>query len=104
MKLYAGLLALGLTLAPSLANATYCYGEQVNYVIWYGSAIYFTTNKSCPSWCQVDSTQASDVQDRAYSMLLSAKLSGNTLVIDWPQVTTSCAVVPGLSVPDIIIL
>jgi hypothetical protein len=92
--------------ASSLANAgEYCWNETVQYVILNGGDIYFTTNKSCPSWCKVDPAWTEEQRKRAYAMLLSAKLAEKPLTLYWTEHATSCAgAVPAYSIPIVVLL
>src|SRR5438132_1056410 len=66
--------------APALASAgAYCYGEHITQVVLIQESIYFTTDVSCPNWCEVSPAWSATQQNRAYAGLLAAKLSGNSV-------------------------
>jgi D-alanyl-D-alanine carboxypeptidase len=94
------------SLASMPARAEYCWNETVQYVVVHGDGnVYFTTNKSCPSWCMVNNTWSADQRKQAYAMLLAARTSEKPLTFDWAEHSTSCAgAVPVFSKPVAIIL
>jgi hypothetical protein len=53
----------------------YCFNESVYYLIVKGDDIFFTTSKSCQSWCAVNASWSAEAKKRAYASLLAAKMS-----------------------------
>ena len=91
--------------APALASAgAYCYGEHITQVVLIQESIYFTTDVSCPNWCEVSPAWSATQQNRAYAGLLAAKLSGSGVSFYWNEQTTSCSPVePANSVPPTVV-
>lgn len=97
--------AMTMTGISSNASATtdYCFNETVNQVILHSDGnIYYTTSHTCHSWCKIDPTWNADMQDRAMSMLLTARTAGKTLSFQFSELTAGCAVVPVFSSPGLI--
>ena len=79
----------------SLALAIGCAGAQadvwcletVTQVIMHSNGgVYFTTNATCPSWCQLNWSTA-DAISKGYAMLLSANAQGKQVNFDWPSLS-----------------
>lgn len=95
------LAVVALMLSATTANAAqYCWGEKIDQVVLLGDNIYFSTDKSCPTWCSVSASWSAGARDRAYSMLLTAKASNRPLSFYWSTAATACAVMPAYSFPD----
>lgn len=61
-------------------------GESVTSVILHKNKnIYFTTDKTCTSWCQIKWTAEGD-KNRAFSALLAAKIAKNKISFRWPAI------------------
>jgi hypothetical protein len=100
----ASLLLIG-CLVSKPVFAEYCWSETVTSVILQGGTIYFTTNKTCPSWCAVDPAWSGDQRKEAYAMLMAARLAEKPLTFFWAEHGTSCAgTLPVSSKPQAIIL
>jgi D-alanyl-D-alanine carboxypeptidase len=72
-----------LTIASAQASAAADCKEQIKDLVVHSNGnIYFSTNLTCPTWCQLD--MGSEKQtDRAYSMLLAARVKGEELMFRW---------------------
>jgi hypothetical protein len=98
------LVATMLLLPATQARAEYCFSEKITGVILIGDVIYFNTDKTCASWCQVDPTWSTDAKNRVYSMLLTAKTSNQLVSFHWPTATTACMALPTSSKPGQVLL
>jgi hypothetical protein len=98
------LVATLLLLPATQAHAEYCFSEKITGIILVGDAVYFTTNKTCASWCEVNSTWSTDAKNRVYSTLLTAKTSNQLVSFHWPAATTACMALPTYSKPDQVLL
>lgn len=78
-------------LAPP-AHAEYCANEKIVTVITQGTQIFFTTDKSCPNWCSIDTSWPAAAQDRAFSQLLTAQNAGKPITFFWNAGAVACAV------------
>jgi hypothetical protein len=86
--------------ASAAHGGEYCWNETIKSVIQTdGGGVFFTTDKSCPSWCGANYANA-DAVKRAYALLLTASASGKKVTFYWPMVSSSCAVVPVYSQPE----
>ena len=89
-RIVAGLILLvGAVSTASAGN--YCYGETVTVVIMQGDAIFFETDKSCPSWCSVNASWSATAQARAFAMLTAAKVAGLPVSLYWNEQTAACS-------------
>jgi hypothetical protein len=95
------LLAFVALMLPAAAHAAqYCWSEKIDQVVLLGDNIYFSTDKSCPTWCSVSTGWSAEARNRAYSMLLTAKAANRPLSFYWSTAATACAVMPAYSFPD----
>lgn len=67
-----------------------CKEQIEDLVIHNNGNIYFSTNLTCPHWCQLDMGGEKQT-DRAYSMLLAARVKGEGLMFRWNSAITSCS-------------
>lgn len=93
MKQYVSTAAWVGTLTAIFSTAAhadvYC-SEQITQVIVNSSGgVYFTTNETCPNWCQLNFS-TSDAVKQGYAMLLAANAQGKTLMFEWGNLT-SCS-------------
>jgi hypothetical protein len=88
----------------SSARADYCFSEKIGQLVLVGDNIYFTTDKTCSSWCQVPTTWSADARNRAYSLLLTAKTTKALVSFNWPSAAGACAALPVYSAFDQIFL
>ena len=86
----AGALSVCSCLVPVARAGAYCT-EHVTQVIISGDSIYFTTDKSCPTWCSVDSTWSVNAQNRAYAALLTAQATQNAATFYWNDQASACS-------------
>lgn len=84
----------------SSARADYCFNEKIGQLILAGDSIYFTTDKTCSSWCQVPTNWSTDARNRAYSLLLTAKTTKTLVSFNWPTAPGACAALPTYSAFD----
>ncbi len=84
---------LGLALAavsPSHAG-DYCWNEKITQLILTGDDIFFTSEKSCLSWCRVNPAWSADAKNRAYATLLTARSTDRRVGFYFDSATVSCA-------------
>lgn len=98
------LVATLLLLPATQARAEYCFSERISQIVLVGEAIYFNTDKTCASWCEVNPAWSTDAKNRVYSMLLTAKTSNQLVSFHWPTATTACMALPTHSKPDQVLL
>lgn len=82
------------------AHAEYCFSEKIGQLVLVGDNVYFTTNKTCASWCQVPANWSADARNRAYSLLLTAKTTNMLVSFNWPTASGACAALPTYSAFD----
>lgn len=71
--------------ASVVSAGEYCWSDKVTMVIVKNGAIYFTSQKSCPNWCQVDPAWSVEGRNMAYSQLLTAKTTGGNITFYWNE-------------------
>jgi hypothetical protein len=82
----------------------YCFNESVYYLIVKGDDIFFTTSKSCQSWCAVNASWSAEAKKRAYASLLAAKMSERTVAFHFNELTSTCSgAVPTYASPTTIL-
>src|SRR5580704_8638770 len=87
----AGITALAVLAMHSpaaYADAT-CTENVTGLISHTNGYVYFTTDQTCPSWCQINFATP-DANKEAYAMLLSANAQGKTIVFSWANLT-SCS-------------
>lgn len=85
------ILALMCVISTPAAHAgAYC-AEDVTKVIISNGAIEFTTDKSCPNWCAIDSAWDTGSQNRAYAELLSARAMSAQVAFYWNDQASACS-------------
>lgn len=82
------------------AQAAYCFSEKIGQLVLVGDNIYFTTDKTCSSWCAVPANWSADARNRVYSLLLTAKTTNTLVSFNWPGAATACAAQPTYSAFD----
>lgn len=88
-----------ISFTTAVSAGQYCT-EHITQVIEHTNGnVYFTTDQSCPSWCEL-SRPTTDSLNRGYSLLLSALLSGRYVRFYWPNASTPCQSEPAYSSPD----
>ena len=88
-KMISLLVMLGF--AASASAGAYCYNETVTGVIIQNGTVYFTTNKSCPSWCAMPSSWGATAESQAFATLLAARTTTQTVSFYWNDQSTSCS-------------
>jgi hypothetical protein len=88
-KLFLVMCMLGCS--TSALAGSYCYSETVTSLIIQNNTVYFTTDKSCPSWCAIPSTWGAAMQSQAYAMLISARTTGPPVSFYWNDQSSSCS-------------
>jgi hypothetical protein len=101
MRYTAIAVAMSMIAMSSPARADYCT-ESVVQVIENGDQVFFTTNKSCPNWCQVNPALSESARDRMFSLLLTAA-SGGRKISTYFDGVQACQAVPAYSSPVSII-
>jgi hypothetical protein len=77
--------------AVTTASAgAYC-AENLTAVIVNGDAVYFTTDKSCPSWCSIKSSWSVTATSRRLATLLAAKAAAVAVTFFWADQSSSCS-------------
>ncbi len=71
-------------------SAAYCNDEKITSLTVSGDKVYFATDKSCSSWCQLDTNWSTEAINRAYSMMLAAKTTGKGLRFNWAEHNSPC--------------
>jgi hypothetical protein len=79
-----------IALVSSARADAYC-NESVTQLIVKNGAVYFTTSKSCQNWCALNTTWAADSINQATSLLLSARITGQTVTFEWSDQTSPCS-------------
>lgn len=101
-------LAAAATLLAATSHAeagAYCPQERLTSLIVQGDVIFFTTDKSCPGWCQVDQSWSVEGKKRAYATLLAAKISDRTVSFYWNELTSNCSgAVPTNAAPGLLMM
>lgn len=88
-------------ISSTASAGAYCNNEKLTSIIVQGEQVYFTTDKSCPNWCQLDPTWSIDAFNRTYSMLLSAQAQKKEVRIYWREHSVACeGPVPTYSKPQ----
>ncbi|HWW24737.1 MAG TPA: hypothetical protein VNZ85_02450 [Caulobacter sp.] len=82
----------------------YCFNEKIGQLVLVGENIYFTTDKTCASWCQVPTNWSADARNRVYSLLLTAKTTNTLVSFNWPTAPSACAALPTYSAFDQVFL
>jgi len=97
---FVALLAL---LLPMDGFAVVCT-ESVTQVIAHSSGnIYFTTDKTCANWCQLNYSSADAVR-RVYALLLAANAEQKNVSINWTAITDCSQKNATYAAPDYVIL
>ncbi|RTZ24060.1 hypothetical protein [Vibrio penaeicida] len=64
--------------------------------------VYFTSSKTCKSWCQIRWTSETD-KDRAFSMLLAARTAKTPVTFYWGNLNSCTEKNPTYQSPDYIV-
>ncbi len=80
-----------------------CVEAVTGAVLHVNGNIYFTTDKTCPNWCQVN-WGSSAANKNAFAMLLAAKTSARQITFDWPYLASCTEINTGGASPDYMIL
>ena len=85
--------------APAMAASC---GESVLTLISHSNGnIYFTTDATCPNWCQLAGNPAFIKQ--SYAMLLTAQASNKKVTFAWPKLPTCNDKNEVYSIPDFLV-
>lgn len=102
-KTLPALIGIALACAPPAHAGVYCT-ESVTSVIVVADNVYFTTNESCPNWCEINPSWDAAATDRALALLTSARATpSSNLTFEWSQLSSCGAAVPTYSSPGVII-
>ncbi|AJP70589.1 hypothetical protein TS85_00205 [Sphingomonas hengshuiensis] len=96
--LVATTIALLLTTSGAQAGA-YCEQTIKLAIVNNAGGIYFTTDKSCLNWCQINPDISQAQQDRMYSMLLTSASNCRKVTIYFDS-ATGCEALPVYSQPS----
>lgn len=78
------------TVLSPFANAAVTCTEKITSVILHkNSSVYFTTDRTCPSWCQIKWNVDED-RAKAFTLMLTAKTTNKDISIHWNELD-SCA-------------
>lgn len=96
-----GVLAgIALVSAPLAHAEVYC-NETITSVIMAGDNVYFTTNESCPNWCEINPNWDAVAVDRAMGILMTARTEpSGTVEFAWSQISSCGAAAPTYASPD----
>ena len=73
---------LMLSFSGSVFAGVSCTENVTEVILHSNSNIYFKTDKTCPSWCQIGFTDNAQ-KGRAYGMLLSAATTKTNMRFNW---------------------
>lgn len=100
-----GLITCVAVLSAPLAHAEVYCNETVTSVIVAGDTVYFTTNETCPNWCEVNTSWDATATGRAMALLTTARTSPSlTIEFAWSQISSCGTAAPTYSSPDFVIL
>jgi hypothetical protein len=100
----ATLLACLALARTQVAHATAWCSETVTELIVSGDTVYFTTNESCPNWCEISTSWDTTATNRAFSLLTSARVASLPIEFEWGQLSACGSAVPTYSSPASLLL
>jgi hypothetical protein len=77
-----------LAFAASARASGTCNGDMVTHVIMFNGYVYFSTSTSCNTWCLVPQTWSPAAQSQTFATLLAARITGQTVNINWADKQT----------------
>jgi len=83
MKKIVSILSMLVFVASARAANGFCYSETVTQLIMQNSNVYFSTSKSCQTWCLLPQTWSAAAQAQAFATLLTARTTGQTVSVQW---------------------
>lgn len=93
---------LGFLLTPSAFAVVDCIEKVGNVISHTNGVIFFTTDQTCASWCQVGG-DATTVKN-SYAMLLIAQASGKKMVFNWADISTCDAKNKTYAIPGYMVI
>ncbi len=76
-------------ISPVAFGGVHCTEKITKVILHKNSNVYFTTDTTCNSWCQIKWTGDRD-KDRAFSALLTAKTADKAIQFYWENLN-SCS-------------
>jgi redox-sensitive bicupin YhaK (pirin superfamily) len=95
--------ALLIALSPIAKAATHCTETITRAILHLNGNIYFTSDKTCPNWCQVN-WGTSEKNKNAFAMLLAAQTAARSITFYWPSVSECTEVNATYASPDYMML
>lgn len=88
---------------PALASAgVHCTEKIKAAVVHQNGNVYFTSSKTCDSWCQIKWAGDGD-KDRAYSTLLAARTADREVTFYWRELSSCSEKNPTYQSPEYIV-
>jgi hypothetical protein len=75
----------GLVAMENVMAGEYCWNDKVTQLILKHEGVFFMTQKTCNSWCQVDPSWGAERINQVYSMLLASKISDRNITFFWNE-------------------
>ncbi len=97
------LAALFMCISSATNAATHCTEAITRAILHAGGGIYFTSDKTCSNWCQIN-WGTSEKNKNGYAMLLAAQTSARTITFYWPNVEACTEVNATYASPDYMML
>ncbi|TVZ37407.1 hypothetical protein P886_1748 [Alteromonadaceae bacterium 2753L.S.0a.02] len=79
------LVALLLYISTGAIAGEYCWNDKVTKVIVKNNRVFFTSEKSCNSWCEIDSSWTKESINQAFTILTSAKVTNANVAFYWNE-------------------
>lgn len=95
--------ALSVTISPVTHAATHCTEAVTRAILHANGGIYFTSDKTCPNWCQVN-WGTGEKNKNGYAMLLAAQTSARTITFYWTNIAACNEVNATYASPDYMML
>jgi hypothetical protein len=100
-KLFIFMTAMAL-LSSNAASAATCNEKVINIISHSNGNIYFTTDQTCPSWCQLAGNPAFIKQ--SYAMFLTAGATDKTIAFAWNNLASCGEKNAVYAIPDFMVL
>lgn len=98
--MYRCLATIALMIMSSTAGAAaYCTERLTNLIVKTDGAVYFTTNSTCPNWCQLNFS-AGAAKSQGYAMLLAAMSTDRDVRFYWLNISSCSSINATNSSPD----
>lgn len=100
-KIFIFMTAIAL-LSSNIANAATCGEKVVNIISHSNGNIYFTTDHTCPNWCQLGGNPAFIKQ--SYAMFLTARANDKYIEFAWNNLASCGEKNEVYAIPDFLVL